>query len=139
MADEFLPGNSILSCITDESLVFVSLVQLQSINESMEKLVEDTNIKTAAANDMRDAIRLRTDSLKNMRLTDDIFERDSEYQRFISSRTAVKPREINVWVLSFIGYMTGYSCSFIAESCFWKSFSVACLSLGRTSAAGVRT
>ena len=66
------------------SLVFVSLVQLQSINESMEKLVEDTNIKTAAANDMRDAIRLRTDSLKNMRLTDDIFERDSEHQRFIS-------------------------------------------------------
>lgn len=66
------------------SLVFVSLVQFQSINESMERLVEDTNIKTAAANDMRDAIRLRTDSLKTMRLTEDIFERDSERQRFIS-------------------------------------------------------
>jgi len=66
------------------SLVSVSLVQLQSINESMEKLVEDTNIKTTAANDMRDAIRLRTDSLKTMRLTDDIFDRDSEHQRFIS-------------------------------------------------------
>jgi len=66
------------------SLVFVSLVQLQSINDSMEKLVKDTNIKTAAANDMRDAIRLRTNSLKNMRLTEDIFERDSEHQRFIS-------------------------------------------------------
>ena len=66
------------------SLVFVSLVQLQSINESMEKLVGDTNIKIAAANDMRDAIRLRSNSLKNMRLTEDIFERDEEHQLFIS-------------------------------------------------------
>ena len=44
------------------SLVFVSLVQLQSSRESMEKLVEATNIKTAAASDMRDAIRLRSES-----------------------------------------------------------------------------
>jgi diguanylate cyclase (GGDEF)-like protein len=66
------------------TLVFVSLVQLQSNNESVEKLVEATNIKTAAANDMRDAIRLRFESLKTMRLTNDIFERDEELQRFTS-------------------------------------------------------
>jgi len=64
------------------ALVFVSLLQLQSINESMELLVKDTNIKTAAANDMRDAIRLRSESLKTMRLTPDIFDRDDEHQRF---------------------------------------------------------
>jgi diguanylate cyclase (GGDEF)-like protein len=66
------------------SLATISLLQLQPINASMEKLVEVTNIKTAAANDMRDAIRLRADSLKTMRLTEDIFERDEEHQRFIS-------------------------------------------------------
>jgi len=66
------------------SLVFVSLVQLRSLNESMEKLVEVTSIKTAAANDMRDAIRLRAESLKTMQLTNDIFDRDEELQRFTS-------------------------------------------------------
>ena len=66
------------------SLVFISLAQLQSINESMEKLVKVTNIKTAAANDMRDAIRLRSESLKTMQLTSDIFDRDEEHLRFTS-------------------------------------------------------
>jgi diguanylate cyclase (GGDEF)-like protein len=66
------------------SLAAVSLLQLQSINASMEKLVEVTNMKTAAANDMRDAIRLRANSLKTMQLMKDIFERDTEHQRFIS-------------------------------------------------------
>jgi diguanylate cyclase (GGDEF)-like protein len=50
----------------------------------MEKMVAVTNMKTAAANDMRDAIRLRADSLKTMRLIQDPFERDAENQRFIS-------------------------------------------------------
>ncbi|MDH3831088.1 MAG: diguanylate cyclase, partial [Gammaproteobacteria bacterium] len=66
------------------SLATISLLQLQSINTRMEKLVEVTNMKTAAANDMRDAVRLRADSLKNMRLIQDPFERDAEHQRFIS-------------------------------------------------------
>ena len=64
------------------SLAAISLLQLQSINASMETLVEVTNMKTAAVNDMRDAIRLRADSLKTMRLTKDIFERDAEHQHF---------------------------------------------------------
>ena len=50
----------------------------------MENLVEVTNNKTAAANDMRDAIRLRSDSLKSMRLSNDMFDRDEEHQRFIN-------------------------------------------------------
>ena len=65
-------------------LAAISLNQLHSINESMENLVEVTNNKTAAANDMRDAIRLRSDSLKSMRLQEDIFDRDAEHQRFIN-------------------------------------------------------
>ena len=66
------------------SLAAISLDQLHSINKSMENMVKVTNNKTAAANDMRDAIRLRADSLKTMRLTEDIFERDEEQQRFFS-------------------------------------------------------
>ena len=66
------------------SLVFIALVQLQTTNKRMEELVEATYIKTAAANDMRDAVRLRSGSLKNMMLSGDIFDRDEEYQRFTS-------------------------------------------------------
>ncbi len=63
------------------ALTAISLVQLHDVNMSLEHLVEVTNKKTAAANDMRDAIRMRADSLKNMRLTEDYFERDQELQR----------------------------------------------------------
>ena len=66
------------------SLATISLLQLQSSNADMEKLAAVTNMKTAAANDMRDAIRLRADSLKNMQLMQDMSRREAEYQRFIS-------------------------------------------------------
>ena len=66
------------------ALAGVSLGQLHSINKSMENLVEVTNNKTAAANEMRDAVRQRSISLKTMRLTDDIFSRDEERQQFIN-------------------------------------------------------
>ncbi|MGB5177465.1 MAG: EAL domain-containing protein [Gammaproteobacteria bacterium] len=72
------------------SLTAISLQQLRSGNESMEQLVEVTNHKMAAVNDMRDAVRLRSDSLKAMRLKEDIFDRDIEHQRFI--KHAVKYR-----------------------------------------------
>lgn len=65
------------------TLVTVALLQLQETNDSMEHLVEHTNKKTAAAHDMRDAIRLRTSSLKTMQLTADVFARDAEHLRFI--------------------------------------------------------
>ncbi len=66
------------------SLVSIALFQLQLTNDNMEHLVERTNEKTAATNDMRDALLQRTNSLKSLQLTGDIFERDEEYQRFIS-------------------------------------------------------
>ena len=66
------------------SLVFLALVQLQSGNDSMARLVQVSNSKTAAAHEMRDAIRQRINSLKTMRLTSDHFERDDEFQNFIS-------------------------------------------------------
>jgi diguanylate cyclase (GGDEF)-like protein len=66
------------------SLAALSLSQLHVINDSMENIVEVINNKTVAANDMRDAIRLRSDSLKTMRLMEDIIDRDNEHQRFVN-------------------------------------------------------
>ncbi len=65
-------------------LVYVALEQLQNINDSMSNLVEETNAKTEAAYTMRDAIRLRANSLKTMALSRDSFERDEEFQFFTS-------------------------------------------------------
>jgi len=65
------------------SLALISLAQLQTMNENMEKLVMVTSMKMAAANDMREAIRMRSDSLKIMRLLGDPLERDAEHQRFL--------------------------------------------------------
>ena len=66
------------------SLVFLALIQLQSGNDSMARLVQISNSKTAAAHEMRDAIRQRTNSLKTMRLASDHLDRDEEYQEFIN-------------------------------------------------------
>lgn len=64
------------------ALVVISLSQLKNINMSLSTLVEETNIKLQSANSMRDAIRLRADSLKKMRLMDDPFLRDEELMKF---------------------------------------------------------
>lgn len=64
-------------------LVFIALDQMQVLNDGISRLVEETNAKTAAANTMRDAIRLRANSLNAMRLTRDPFERDVEYLKFL--------------------------------------------------------
>ena len=64
-------------------LVFIALDQMQMLNDSISSLVEETNAKTAAANTMRDAIRLRASSLNTIRFSDDPFEQDEEYLRFL--------------------------------------------------------
>jgi len=66
------------------SLASVALMQMHAVNTRLEDLVGVTNAKTAAANEMRDAIRLRADSLKQMQLSGDTIERDEEYQRYIT-------------------------------------------------------
>ncbi len=68
-------------------LVYVSLQQMERLNHNISELVEETNAKMADAHTMRDAIRLRANSLKAMRLTPDPFERDEEYMRFLSLAT----------------------------------------------------
>ncbi len=55
---------------------FISLSQMNAITEKMGVLLEETNAKTAAANTMRDSIRLRGNVLYKMHLTNDYIERD---------------------------------------------------------------
>lgn len=66
------------------SLIFISFFQMESNSSRMSKLVKITNAKVEAANTMRDAIRLRADSLIKMRLHEDFFDRDEEHLRFLS-------------------------------------------------------
>jgi len=66
------------------ALVFISLLKMQSSNQRLATLVENTNIKTAAAHSMRDAIRMRSISLKKMLIMEDVFDRDEEHQLFLS-------------------------------------------------------
>lgn len=63
-------------------LIYIALKHLQDLNHSMTNVVEETNAKIRAANAMRDAIRLRANSLQTMALSDDLFERDEEFMRF---------------------------------------------------------
>ncbi len=58
---------------------FISLSQMNTITEKMSALLEETNAKTSAVNNMRDNIRLRGNVLYKMYLTDDFIERD-EYR-----------------------------------------------------------
>jgi diguanylate cyclase (GGDEF)-like protein len=75
-------------------LVFIALRQLQDLNHSMSTVVEEMNAKMEAANSMRDAILLRAISLKTMALSNDLFERDDEYMRFVDySRSYREARE----------------------------------------------
>jgi diguanylate cyclase (GGDEF)-like protein len=55
---------------------FISLSQLDTINERMGSLINEASTKISAANTMRDSIRLRGDTLYKMYLTDDFIERD---------------------------------------------------------------
>lgn len=74
-------GFFVVLCLMILTVVMV-LSQLNGISNTMSIMVEDTNTKVQAANSMRDAIRLRSDSLKKMQLSSDLFERDDELQRF---------------------------------------------------------
>lgn len=74
-------GFFVVLCLMILTVVMV-LSQLNGISHTMSIMVEETNTKVQAANSMRDAIRLRSDSLKKMQLSSDLFERDDELQRF---------------------------------------------------------
>ena len=78
---------------------FISLSQMNTITEQMSKLLEETNTKISAANNMRDSIRLRGDTLHKMYFTDNFIERD-EY-RLEMSEHALRYREARDLLYTF--------------------------------------
>ncbi len=73
-----------------------SLSKFRSVKQTMTTLVEQTNVKTRAANTMRDTIRTRSLALKNMRLEKDIFKRDKLYIDFINYATRYREARNNL-------------------------------------------
>ncbi|VAW57303.1 diguanylate cyclase/phosphodiesterase (GGDEF & EAL domains) with PAS/PAC sensor(s) [hydrothermal vent metagenome] len=63
------------------------LSKFRSVKQAMTTLVEQTNVKTRAANTMRDTIRIRSLALRNMQLETDVFKRDKLYMDFINYAT----------------------------------------------------
>jgi len=78
---------------------FISLSQMNMITEQMSKLLEEANTKISAANNMRDSIRLRGDTLHKMYFTDNFIERD-EY-RLEMSEHALRYREARDLLYTF--------------------------------------
>lgn len=66
------------------ALVAVSLTQLKLVTQSISTLVSETNAKTQAAYEMREAINLRADTLKAMHLAHDPFEKDALAQKLVT-------------------------------------------------------
>ncbi|NOQ89360.1 MAG: diguanylate cyclase, partial [Gammaproteobacteria bacterium] len=78
---------------------FISLSQVNTITRQMGELLEETSTKISAANTMRDSIRLRGDTLYQMYLTDDFFERDEYHLKM--SKYAIRYKESRDLLYSF--------------------------------------
>lgn len=63
-------------------LSYFMLTHFSKFRDNMASVVENNNIKSELARTMRDSIRMRTISLRNMQVMDDIFDRDAEMIRF---------------------------------------------------------
>ena len=65
-------------------LAIVTLNRVNAVKTSFERVVEVHNVKIELAMTMREAIRLRKISMHKMLITEDVFERDDELQKFYS-------------------------------------------------------
>ena len=65
-------------------LAVVTLNRVNAVKTSFERVVEVHNVKIELAMTMREAIRLRKISMHKMLITEDVFERDDELQKFYS-------------------------------------------------------
>jgi len=70
------------------ALVFVGLQSMAEIQNRLEKIIENNNVKTSLVTAMRYAARERTMTLYRMVTLDDPFERDEEFLRFNSHGAA---------------------------------------------------
>ena len=76
------------------ALILVAIAQIESVNDRMSLLAEETNVKTDAVHNMRDAIRQRENSIDKMIHMDDPFERDEESLRFQKYATRYRVSEL---------------------------------------------
>ena len=66
------------------ALTLVGLHQMAAINERLEGIVEENNVKTELATVMRDSLRERAISMHTIVVLKDAFEQDSELLLFYS-------------------------------------------------------
>ncbi len=64
------------------ALTFVGLNRMASINRDLERLVNETNVKTELATQMRDALRNRAISMHSIVVMTDPFDIDDELKQF---------------------------------------------------------
>lgn len=64
------------------SLTLIGLNQMSSINDRLERIVDENNVKTELATVMRDSIRDRAISMHTIVVLDDPFKMDEELQNF---------------------------------------------------------
>ena len=66
------------------ALTLIGLKQMAAINDRMEGIVKDNNVKTELATVMRDSLRERAINMHTVVVLSDLFEQDDELQRFYS-------------------------------------------------------
>lgn len=64
------------------ALTLVALKHMEGINNRMERIVSNNNVKTELASVMRDSLRERTISMHTIVVLTDSFEKDAELQHF---------------------------------------------------------
>jgi len=64
------------------ALTLIGLKQMAAINDRLERIVKDNNVKTELATVMRDSLRERALNMHTVVVLSDLFEQDEELQRF---------------------------------------------------------
>jgi PAS domain S-box-containing protein len=64
------------------ALTLIGLKQMAAINDRLERIVKDNNVKTELATVMRDSLRERAINMHTVVVLADLFEQDDELQRF---------------------------------------------------------
>ncbi|NWG87783.1 MAG: response regulator [Hydrogenophilaceae bacterium] len=71
-----------LALLLMAAITFVALDEMSGINERLEHIVKENNVKTRLANEMREILRDRTVSMHSILVISDEFEKDAEMMRF---------------------------------------------------------
>ncbi|TCS70903.1 PAS domain S-box-containing protein [Sulfuritortus calidifontis] len=73
-----------LALLLMAAITFVALDEMAGINQRLERIVKENNVKSRLANEMREILRDRTVSMHSILVISDEFEKDAEMLRFYS-------------------------------------------------------